>query len=413
MLKHISLCTRAVCLPLLAGLAVAQSGDWVIPAGTTVVYRAGPSKVAVNTLRIEPGAVLRIVGKHGFHVVANSIEIDGTLDASGFSAQDVASLGTGNLVELGALGAAGGGRGGTANPVTSSSTPNGDAGFGIFDGFSGLGGGGGESGYDQTASSNVDKRRGAGGGGGAFGPDVAGGGIGLVATAGANGGQLATGCYTGVMPPKGGAVAPRAFVDANPNNDFFGVKSQGIGLPAIVGELAYPRPGVGGGAGGNSCAGPTFPTPGWTPNSDEKGAGGGGAGGLVIVEAEALRIGATGRIVANGGSGASGENTLALNHVGAGSGGGSGGMIVLQANLFNLSQAVPGAFEARGGKGGAGQTSAQSSVGSGGNGGPGLVQVHTVNGANVVYPPVYVNPTAALQALSIPPAHLLQPVTLH
>lgn len=413
MLQQIPFCARALCLPLLAGLAAAQSGDWVIPAGTVVQYRTGPSKVVVNSLRIEPGAVLRVVGKHEFHVVAQSIEIDGTLDASGFSAQDVATLGTGNLVEPGALGAAGGGRGGAANPVTSSSTPNGDAGFGVFDGFSGLGGGGGESGYDATASPIVDKRRGAGGGGGAFGPDVVGGGIGLVATKGANGGVLATGCFSGMTPPKGGAIAARAFVDADTSNDFFGVKPLGIGLSPIVGELAYPRPGVGGGAGGNACAGPTFPTPSWTPNSDEKGAGGGGGGGLLIAEAHTFRIGRTGRIAANGGNGASGENTLALNHVGAGSGGGSGGMILIQADMLDLTQAVPGVFAARGGKGGAGQTSDPASVGSGGNGGPGLVQVHAVNGASVAYPPGYASPVAALQALSVPPAHLLLPVTLH
>ncbi|TAJ17997.1 MAG: hypothetical protein EPO68_08480 [Planctomycetota bacterium] len=412
MLQQIPFCARALCLPLLAGLAAAQSGDWVIPAGQVVQYRTGPSKVIVNSLRIEPGAVLRVVGKYEFHVVAQSIEIDGTLDASGWSAQDVATLGTGNLVEQGALGAAGGGRGGSANKITSSSTPQGDAGFGVYDGFSGLGGGGGESGFDATSSSNVDKRRGAGGGGGAFGPDVVGGGVGLVAAKGANGGPTATGCVTGLQPPKGGAIAPRAFVDANPDNDFFGQKPFLPGLPPIVGELAYPRPGVGGGAGGNSCAGPTFPTPVWTPNSDEKGAGGGGGGGLLIAEAQTVRIGLTGRIVANGGSGASGENTLALNHVGAGSGGGSGGMIVIQANALDLSQAAPGVFEARGGKGGAGLTSNPTSVGSGGDGGPGLVQVHAVNGASVAYPPAYASPIAALQALSVPPAHLLLPVAL-
>jgi hypothetical protein len=411
MLKQVSLCARALSFPFLASLAAAQSGDWVIPAGQVVQYVTGPTKIHVNSLRIEPGAVLRIVGKHEFHVVASSIEIDGTLDASGWNALDVATLSTGNLAEPGALGAAGGGRGGTGNPVTSSSSAQGGAGFGIYDGFSGLGGGGGESGFDATASTNPDKRRGAGGGGGAFGPDVVSGGSGLVAMKGADGSPSATGCVTGLNPPKGGAIAKRPFVDADANNDYFGMKLDGLGFPQ-PGELAYPRPGVGGGAGGNSCAGPTFPTPAWTIASDEKGAGGGGGGGLLIAEARTLRIGAAGRIVANGGNGASGENSLFLNHVGAGSGGGSGGMIVLQANAIDLTQAVPGAFEARGGKGGAGQTADPLSAGSGGNGGPGLVQVHAVNGAAVAYPPGYATPAAALKVLSVPPAHLLLPVTL-
>ncbi len=395
---------------LLSVLAVppAVSGDWIIPAGTTVVYDTLSGPALVDRLIIETGATLRVQGPRPFVVVATQlIQVDGTLDASGFDATPVFTLFTPQIPEPGGLGAAGGGAGGTGSPLTTASDPAGGDGFAVVPPLGlVLGGGhGGETGFDGSPDKQM--RRGAGGGGGAFGPDVPGGAPGLVATAGAGGHPQGKGALSGgSAPAQGGAPGGAAFHDADPTNDFWGRKLDPVaGLK--TGELDVPRPGAGGGAGGDAIASDAFPTvPFFDPLSgfiDKKGAGGGGGGGLVALLSAEITVGAAGEISLDGGDGATGENVLGFDHIGGSSGGGSGGMLILQADLVDLSSAGPGALHAVGGTGGMGKQPEPWS--QGGNGGPGLLQIHVRNGSRDLLLPAGV----ALADLCAPDAHVLLP----
>jgi hypothetical protein len=400
---------------IVLGLAalLAQSGptgDWIIPAGSTVFYDTLSGAAHVNKLIVEPGATLRVVGPRPFVVVAaQEIAISGTLDASGFDAKPVSTLLTPYLPEIGAAGAAGGGRGGTGSPLTTASDAQGGAGFCVLHplGTVDSGGRGGETGYDGTVYKQV--RRGAGGGGGAFGPDVPGGAPGLAATAGGDGHPLGKGALSGgALPAKGGQPGPGAFFDADPTNDFFGQKRDPATGTLITGELALPRPGSGGGAGGDSIPSDVFPTIPFAPiYIDKKGASAGGGGGLVVLISASISLDAGGAIHVDGGDGATGENLLGLDHLGGSSGGGSGGMLILQADLVDLSNAGADALRAIGGIGGAddGMGFAPASLSGGGNGGPGLIQIHVADAAQDLLLPT----ALGLSALSAPDAHVLLP----
>jgi hypothetical protein len=395
-------------VPLLLSLAPQSPAppDWVIPAGSTVFYDTAGGPLHVNSLTVQPGAYLRIVGPKPFLVVADShIQIDGGVDASGFQAKAVGTLLTPFLAEPGALGSAGGGQGGTASPQTASSSAlggSGHVGRGMH--VDPRGGRGGETGWSPSPDKNL--RRGAGGGGGAFGPDELGGGAGLVAETGADGHPLGTGALSGTSPPKGGAINARPFADGDPANDFWGRKLDATTGAIAVGELALPAAGVGAGAGGDAIFGTSFPTiPFGPPYLDKKGAGGGGGGGLVVLVSPAIAIGATGSILADGGGGATGESLLGFDHIGGSSGGGSGGMIVLEAFAIDLSLANANALSARGGIGGVGEPAVGWS--KGGNGGPGLIQLHVPSAAMLSLPA-----GTQLDALSAPNAHALLPQLL-
>ena len=387
------------------------SGDWIIPAGTTVTYDTLAGAAHVNKLIIEPGAILRITGPRPFVVFATQrIKIDGTLDASGFDGKNVFTLLTPNLPQAGALGAAGGGAGGTGSPLTDASDPKGGDGFAVLHplGLVARGGAGGETGY---SGSPLDQqlRRGAGGGGGAFGPDVPDGGAGLVATAGGPGHPLGKGALSGgTSPAQGGQPGRGAFLDADPLNDFFGRKVDPLTGAVIVGELAAPLPGAGGGAGGDSIDGDTFPTiPFGPPYKDRSGAGAGGGGGLVALLAREIELGAAGAVRVDGGNGAQGESSPTAFHLAGSSGGGSGGMLMLQAQRIDLSQAGADALTALGGVGGIddGTQYLPASLSGGGNGGPGLIQLHVRDAAQDLLLPVGLG----LADLSAPDGHVLLP----
>jgi hypothetical protein len=340
----------------------------------------------VRHMRIDSGVTLRILGPNPAVIQATGkVVVEGTIDASGFDSQDVATLNTGNQFEDGAPGTAAGGKGGVGNFLTTTSTPQGGNGQGAYN-TPNLGGFGGESGYDTTASTNIDKRRPGGGGGGAFGANEGAASLTSLLTAnpGRNGGAAATGAITGLQPPKGGAVGTRPFFDGNSTNDFFGRKFDAVTSTVTLGELTKPWAGHGGGAGGNACAGPTFPTPGWSIASDEKGCGGGGGGASLLIQAlDTVKLKGGGRINVDGGDGGAGENTIGLNHVGGGSGGGSGGHLIIQAGKkidFSTST-INDSLTSKGGKHGAGQTAQADSTDSGGSGGPGVIQLHTLGGA--------------------------------
>jgi hypothetical protein len=389
----------------------AVSGDWIIPAGTTVVYDTLSGPALVDRLIIETGATLRVQGPRPFVVVATQlIQVDGTLDASGFDAKPVFTLFTPDIPEPGGSGAAGGGAGGTGSPLTTASDLVGGDGFAVVPPF-GLVLGGGHGGETGFGFPDKQEQRGAGGGGGAFGPDVAGGSPGLAATAGTGGHPEGKGALSGgSAPAQGGAPGGVAFHDADATNDVWGRKLDPVG-GLKTGELAVPRPGAGGGAGGDSVGSDAFPTlPFFDPLSgfiDKKGAGGGGGGGLVARLAAEITLGATGAIRADGGDGATGENVLGFDHIAGSSGGGSGGMLILQAGKVDLQGAATDALRAIGGIGGLddGTQYLPASLSGGGNGGPGLIQIHVRNAAQDVLLPAGV----ALADLSAPDAHVLLP----
>ena len=434
--------------------------DWCVPAGQTLILdtssailSGGPhcdgsqvqnvvgGIVEARNVSIGPGAVLRVIGPNPLVVFASgTVRIEGTIDLSGTSSPGVTTINTTNLPEPGAPGQAGGGDGGTGNPNTASPTPMGGNGLGAF-GTEDGGGRGGETGWNNVSAFQLEERRGAGGGGGTFGANqaqefgsIAQFGawdqtfIGLDAEDGfANQRRAAQGAITGPEGPLGGRVGPRPFTDGNPINDFYGYGLDPQTGAIVVGELAQPWAGAGGGAGGNASfvgVGGTWPPP-FNPTGDEKGAGGGGGGGsLEILALGDIVFGRAGLILCRGGDGGWGENTLFLNRVGGSSGGGSGGHVILQTagvidfrSSLGLASVEPGAIVggilATGGQGGGnagGQVQGDSKDGVqtlaaldscprgypefganaclghldgvGGDGGPGVVQLHTRNGFN-------------------------------
>ncbi len=434
--------------------------DLLIPAGNTVIFdtvsstfTGGPNFVPTTTstavggvldvrnLRVEAGATFKIQGPNPATILTTgTIEIFGTIDASGTDNPGVATLDTTNIPESGATGQAGGGRGGTGSPLTNASSPKGGNGFGAF-GQADAGGTGGETGWNDIKQA-VDLRRGSGGGGGVLGANQlnpAGSATGLYdqhligldaekgfdnlnqqkdpASGCASDPNPPKGALTGICPPTGGLPGPGPFGDLDPTNDFWGTMISSLGV-VTLGELKKPWAGAGGGGGGDASftAGQPFPKVPFSPTGDEKGAGGGGGAGSVhVMSLGNVVFGASGSIVARGGTGGGGENTIYLNRVGGGSGGGSGGHVIIETaakiDLSAATGATPAIF-ATGGEGGAGRLSNGGSTpgapgsqgtieqtpandacpngypttganaclgvidGAGGDGGPGIIQLH-------------------------------------
>ncbi len=406
-----------------AAPATAQGQDLIIPSGSTIAYNTSVSgPINVDRFVIEPNANFVAIGSAPLKITAASVEIDGTFLANGFNSQGVTGLNATNIPEQGALGSAGGGQGGTGSANTTASTPsglNGVESYGIsFPGIALGGGGGGESGFAPLGAEAKNNRRGAGGGGGALAAnqpvandpfDVAN--RGLIAQSGMGGGVNGTGAISGNARAAGGLPGIPLFQDSNPNNDFWGTKLTAQG--SIIGEVRRPLPGRGGGAGGDAVASATFPLNPFTANGDEKGAGGGGGGGLVLIVTRTFRLGADGRLLANGGSGGGGENVIFFDRVGGGSGGGSGGWIVLDAGMIDLSNAADNSITAVGGQGGAGREDrtpggpfGNDIDGAGGNGGPGVIQLHVPSGleASIALPA-----GKSTADITSPDAHVLLP----
>lgn len=328
--------------------------DWVVHQGevfffdtTSTPINGGPNGIPTTTqnavrgvvdvrnLTIERGGEIRVQGPNPMRINATGVvRIDGRLDLGGFNAKDVATLNTGNQVEIGGAGAAGGGKGGNANDNITGPTPRGGRGQGPFR-QGNLGGEGGEMGFSDLASKNA--RRPGGGGGGRFTKDwidtTTNADVSMAAGAGTNGNKNSTGALSRARPSQGGGPGQGPFIDTNNDNDFFGIKPtvvNGTLTGLIRGELPSLWAGFGGGGGGN--AGKRFPNANWNFNSDEKGGGGGGGGGGLHVKALGrIVFGRGGHIVANGGRGATGENTNFLDHIGGTGGGGSGGHVILES----------------------------------------------------------------------------------
>ncbi|MCY2958926.1 MAG: hypothetical protein NTY35_02085 [Planctomycetota bacterium] len=392
----------------LAFLPQSSAPSLTIGASQSVDFPVGSGVLELQDLTVEAGARLRLSGDCGAQLrIKGTMRIDGVLDVSGTGFESgfgVSTFNTTNLQEPGRAGGPGGSHGGIGNRVNFASSA-----IGGSAGCTG-GGAGGESAYAPLPGS---QRRPGGGGGGAFGPDLplvnpdpfSPANNGRAARPGLDGASSALGALSQLPIARGGARGAAVFVDSSPFNDFWGRKFDPITSQIVIGELLAPRAGSGGGAGGNSIQSNTFPNPSWTPFGDDKGAGGAGGGGLLIVTAQIVRIGASGRITADGGRGGSGENTNGLDCIGGGSGGGSGGMVILQARRIDLSQASDGCLSALGGDGGRGAAFVATGQGAGGDGGPGLIQLQVSNGlADVLLPP-----GKTLADLSVPEAHVLLP----
>jgi hypothetical protein len=356
--------------------------DWRVPAGQTFILdttsasiTGGPNfqattiqavingVVDVRNMDVPADAVLVIQGPNPCTILASgTVSIEGRIEINGTSSRGVGTLNTANLPEPGASGQGGGGGGGTASFLATQSTPRGGTGFGAFNVNSG-GGQGGETSYGAGGSA---ARRGAGGGGGNHGPDIfyrwsgdPGGNlvfcqelIGYDGERGFAGGATGTSAVTDNPRALGGALGPAPFLDLQEDNNFFGTLLT-AGGELIRGELMQVWAGAGGGAGGDSVSGSTFPLANFTANGDEKGSGGGGgAGGLSIFAIGTITIVATpggdvgGQVIAEGGQGGGGENTNFLDRVGGGSGAGAGGHIVLSsASQVIVGGAAAGSLE--------------------------------------------------------------------
>ncbi len=397
----------ALLTPFLAPQAGALS-DWTIAAGQTVEFNAGAGLVEVQNLTIEAGARLRFIGRAPVNLrVHGRLRLDGTLDNSGSgftNGAGVVTFNSTNLQEPGRLGGPGGASGGTGNVINFASSPVGGAGGGPSGGL------GGESAFALLVES---LRRPGGGGGGGFAaglplvhPDpFHPSNNGRVARRGTDGSASASSAVHPLASPLGGAAGVLPFVDGDPANDFWGRRIDPISHLLVTGELAAPRGGSGGGAGGNSVWSAVFPNPNWSPTADEKGSGGAGGGGLLIVRAQLVEIGPLGKVTVDGGRGGTGENTSGLNGIGGGSGGGSGGMFVLSARRVDLSAASDACLSSLGGDGGRGANNQTAGIGGGGDGGPGLIQLHLANGIQDVVLPA----GRTLADLSVPEAYVLLP----
>jgi len=386
----------------------------------------------VHGLKIDAGATLRIVGSRPVLLDASGdVVIHGGLVLDGFHAHEAGGFASPLLPQPGAAGVAGGGRGGTANGVVGASTPVGGNGQGHLVGGrvrADLGGGGGETGFglepgQSVATSDPAYRRGAGGGGGVLGSGLL---PVLTARPGGPGSgppptnpaspvpPLATGAVGGARP-SGGAVGTSPFTDGDPDNDFFGT----VIVPAtptrperrVVGELARPIAGAGGGAGGNSVGSSVFPSSPFPSDEENLGGAGGGGGGSLHVRARGtLRFGPTARLTANGGSGADGELTQYLGNfftrVGPGGGGGSGGHLVLESRTAIVFEPDPTSIVIRAVGGAGGRRTAgslENPIGAGGIGGAGIVQLHAPNGAAGIVAPL------PLDQLVVPPPRVGPP----
>jgi len=373
-----------------------RSGAEVVFDTTSTIFHGGPeyttvyTQLAVNgrldvrNLLIEPGAELRCEGPNPVKIVATgNITIRGTLSANGSGATPVFTLDTPFQPEVGAPGQCGGGDGGTGSYLTNQVTMRGQSGYGAHQAPN-LGGEGGESGWNASATDAGTSRRPGGGGGGVFGHDSVHYGddnatvcpnewiYGLNAESGFIGEATATSSQ-GPHLPYGGHVGTSPFESTSTTlDDFFGTKRAAFGTAQeqlVVGELASPWGGAGGGAGGDATKASSYP-PSTLINADQdKGAGGGGgAGAITLMALGNVVIEGIGSVTAIGGHGSGGENTSGVNRSGGGSGGGAGGdLIIMAGGGVNLSSALLGgeaggtvsqqlfqAINARGGQGGAG-----------------------------------------------------------
>lgn len=260
-------------------------------------------------------------------LITGDFIVNGTLTVNGGLGARVDTLNAANFPTAGGVGACGGGAGGRGSPNVNGPSERGEAGNGAGN-AAGKGGQGGQLSCTSTCN------RGSGGGGGAMAvqgdpnfpakttgnkfPQQRGiGGFGCIG---------ASGSTTRSLP--GGNSGVAVFTDARRDNNYWGSAIDVNRQIRITGELLAPVGGQGGGGGGdrsNVCGA----NPGWI-NDNKGGGGGGGAGVLIIKALGSIKVGPSGKILANGGNGGGGEQAGG-NNQGGGGAGGAGGMIVLMA----------------------------------------------------------------------------------
>jgi hypothetical protein len=276
--------------------------------------------------------------------------VEGTLSVRGGNGARVDTLTSANFAKAGGVGRCGGGNGGDGTPSATLRDLRGATGRGPLQ----VPGKGGRGGYLACTSGCIGSNGGgSGGGGGALStqgdPNYRGsipGGINPNVPPTANTsfqqvrGYGGAGC-SGLAGARslfltGGEPGDMVFTDSRADNNFWGsaIRLSPTGNLRITGELTIPVGGGGGGGGGDAlpngtgnCISLTSPD----PTGDHSGGGGGGGGGVLIVKAlGTITVGASGRIVADGGHGGGGEQAGSCDR-GGGGGGGAGGMVVLMS----------------------------------------------------------------------------------
>ena len=357
-----------------AGVCIFEStgAEGAFRPATSMVLAPGVHNFTV--INIPAGVTITTSGEGTLDLRAiGAITVNGTLDVSGGD-------GANGINPTATYGGSGGG-GGTGNPAPASSSGGGcgAAGMGGEGGRGADGTSGGSGGCTPEGGSLGGGVGGTWGGGGSGGGGHAGGGGGAGGTGrGGNGGSSAgeTGGGGGdnvvvMSRPHGtegrGGAAPGLYaggdgVEAPRCRDLDGWWTGGGGGGSIGRAAAEDltvastfRPGSGGGGGGSHAQG---------GGASDGGAGGGGGGGAVRLSSPvSITIGASGRVLADGGDGG---DLPSPESSGAG-GGGSGGLVYLAAPVLTLD----GRVSARGGAGG---TNAACGA-DGGDGGPGRVRI--------------------------------------
>lgn len=404
-------CVAAAAAPAFANATGAAYGAglpaFVVPAGTTQIYDTDlQGTLLASDVILETGSTLDVRGSQPLLIIAEGrIILDGSILANGQPGVSVVPPGLGIISSVdpwpGAPAQVGGGAGGSSSETLLGSTPKGGDAPGIG------GGRGGASGF--TPSNSALLQLGGSGGGGRFAADDPVPSDGLQALPGGSGAVNATSAISGFNAPEGGAAGSPVFVDGNPDNDFFGYGLDPLTGVPILGELAAPRGGFGGGAGGDAILSGAFPQIPWNVDQEWQGGPGGGGGGLVALFAREIAVGPEGRIEANGGYGGRGEYAPpSLLSLGGCGGGGSGGMILMQAGSFDLTAAPANCFRALGGSGTYYDLSDLSPGPISGNGGAGLIQLHVGSGEDIRLPQ-----GQALASYSTPDAKQLLPFPLN
>ncbi|MGH7149553.1 MAG: Ig-like domain-containing protein, partial [Planctomycetota bacterium] len=302
--------------------------DWVV-SGTVVLDTSFDTIVNPSGQQIEVvGGVVhlrnllvplgaRIVGQGPNPLVIHAsgrVTVAGEIAVDGADASPTTSS-YNNYPQYGGVGNCGGGTGGVASPSTTGSDVQGEDGYGPGN----VEDAGGEGGHSSFGTIQAESRRGGGGGGGVLTRKTHSIPFNMAAAPwpspsglnGGNGGPGPTGvndCVDLALPVNGGAFGPDVFVDADLTNDFFGRKFVAGGDP-LGGELAVPTAGQGGGAGGDAVQySASTPSPNCLDNTQwindrRGGAGGGGAGILILRALDPVVIKSTGRLSAKGGNG--------------------------------------------------------------------------------------------------------------
>jgi hypothetical protein len=325
--------------PLAAQVILNTAFTQVVPT-VGLPFNVAGGVFKFKNVKINRGVTVQGTGPNPMvWVVTENFTVDGELSVNGGPGARVDTLNSANFAKAGGVAVCGGGAGGPGSPSGTARDPRGGTGAGPLNRV-GLGGAGGR--FACGGCYNGGGYDGMGGG--------SGGGGGTLATQGdptyrqpigvngqfqqklGIGGRGCSGGYQNrVQVLAGGEAAPAVFIDSRADNNFWGA---GINLFTglrVIGELAAPVGGGGGGGGGDTSYNGSCVLTDANFANDYSGGGGGAGGGVLIVKALGeIRIGATGRITANGGAGGGGEQAGACGE-GGGGGGGAGGMVVLMS----------------------------------------------------------------------------------